>query len=195
MKGAKNMGWIWAGMTVLVLSLHLFGCEALAAEKTSNWRPTYDLIMRWVNFGIIVFIVNRYAKGPIINFLRGREEKVAKEIQTLEDRRDDTVAKIKETQQAIAESEVRFADLKERIVQQGDRKKAEIIESARQQSRIMLDDAHRRVSSYILEARSKIKSELVDLAIDLVMQRLPQEITDADNAKFIEQYLTSSETK
>ena len=192
MKGDKNIGWIWAGMMALVLSLHLFGGDALAAEKTSSWRPTYDLIMRWINFGIIVFVVNKYAKGPLINFLRGRKEKVANDIKRLEDRRDDTVAKIKETQETIDESEARFAELKQRIVQQGEKKKEEIIESARQQSRIMLDDAQRRVQSYILEARSKVKAELVDIAIDLALQRLPQEITAADNEKFIAAFMASS---
>jgi F-type H+-transporting ATPase subunit b len=192
MKGAVKIGWLCAGLTVLMLSLHLLGCEAFAAKKTSNWRPTYDLIMRWINFGIIVFVVNKYAKGPLINFLRGRKEKVAKEIKTLEDKRDDTVAQIKETRKAVDESEIRFADLKERIVQQGEKKKEETIESARQQSRIMLDDAHRRVQSYILEARSKVKAELVDFAIDFAMQRLPQEITAADNEKFITEFMASS---
>jgi len=195
MKGAVKIGWLCAGVTVLMLSLHLLGCEAFAAEKTSSWRGTYDLIMRWVNFGIIVFVLNKYAKGPIINFLQGRKEKVAKEIKILEDKRDDTVAQIKETRKAVDESEIRFADLKERIIQQGDRKKAEIIESARQQSRIMIDDAHRRVNSHILEARNAVKAELVDFAIDFAMQRLPQEITDADNAKFTDEFMAGTQAK
>ena len=181
-----------AGITAVILSLHFFGYEAFAAEITSNWRPTYDLIMRWVNFGIIVFVVNKYAKTPIINFLRGQKEKLAKEINKLEDEKEDVVAKIKETQEAVDESEIRFAELKERIVQQGKRKKQEIIESAQQQTRMMLEDADRRIKSYFLQAKNAFKAEMIDAAIDLAMERLPQEITDEDNHKFIDQYLAST---
>ena len=56
MKIAQKITWVFAAMAVLGLSLHLLGPEAFAAEKTNNWRPTYDLVMRWVNFGIIVFL-------------------------------------------------------------------------------------------------------------------------------------------
>lgn len=193
MKGTKNIGWLCAGIAALMLSLHLCGGNAFAGGETSNWRPTYDLIMRWINFGIIVFVVNKYAKGPVINFLKGRKEKVAHEIKRLEDRRDEAVAKIKETRAAIDESEARFADLKQRIVRQGEQKKEEIIATARQESRIMLDDAHRRVQSYIVEAQSAIKAELVDTAIDLALQRLPQEITAADNQKLITEFVDSAQ--
>lgn len=195
MKGAKNIGWLCAGIAALVLSLHLCGSDAFAAGETSSWRPTYDLIMRWINFGIIVFLANKYAKGPVINFLKGRKEKVAQEIKRLEDRRDEAVANIEETRATIDESEVRFADLKQRIVLLGEQKREEIIETARQQSRIMLDDAHRRVESYILEARNAIKAELVDTAIDLALQRLPQEITAADNEKLITEFVDSAQPR
>jgi len=192
MKSVQKITWVCAGMAAVVLSLHLLGYEAFAAEKTSSWRPTYDLIMRWVNFGIIVFLLNKYAKTPAMNFLRGQKEKLAKEIKALEDKKEDATANITETQKAVDESEDRFADLKKRIVKQGEKKKQEIIESSHKQSQLMLEDANRRIDSYLLGAKNTLKAELVDMAIDLATQRLPQEITEADGDKFIEQYMASS---
>ena len=40
-----------------LISFHILGSEALAAEDTVGWRPVFDLVMRWLNFGIIVFIL------------------------------------------------------------------------------------------------------------------------------------------
>jgi F-type H+-transporting ATPase subunit b len=177
-----------------ILGLHLGGPEAFAGEKTSNWRPTYDLIMRWVNFGIIVFILNRYAKTPLKNFLRSKKEDLAQEIDELEEKKEDANAKIRETQKTIEESDVRFAELKARIVQQGEREKLKIVESAQQQSRAMLADAKRRIDASILQARNTVKGELIDAAIDLAMERLPQEITAVDNEKFVTEYLTGTKT-
>ena len=195
MKYTNRVFLVCTGMTALVLSLHFFGCDAFAAEKTSSWRPTYDLILRWINFGIIVFVVNKYAKAPIMNFLRGQKDKLAKEIQELEDKKEDMAEKVKETEKALDESEIRFADLKERIVQQGDRRKQEIIESAKNQSRLLLEDANRKIDSYILQSKATFKAELIDAAIELAIERLPKEITDEDNEKFIDNYISSASAK
>ena len=78
-------------------------------------------------------------------------------------------------------------------MQQGEREKLKIVESAQQQSRVMLADANRRIDASILQARDTIKGELVDTAVDLAMERLPQEITAVDNEKFVNAYLTGTQ--
>jgi F-type H+-transporting ATPase subunit b len=148
--------------------------------------------LRYFNFGIIVFVFIKYGKTPLMDFLQGRKEKLAQEIKQLENKKGDLAAKIKENQATIDESEVRFAELKERIVKQGERKKQEIVESAQQQSRMMIDDAKRRIKSYFFQAKDAFKAEMIDAAIDLAMQRLPKEITAEDNEKFTNQYLAST---
>lgn len=195
MKYVRKTVWMFVWLMVLVFSLHFFGYETFAAEKTTKWRPTYDLILRWINFGIIAFIFYKYAKTPLMNFLRGQKEKLAEEIKKLEDKKEDIANKVKETQKSLDESEVRFADLKERIIQQGDRKKQEIIESAKSHSRIILEGANQKIDSYLLASKNTFKAELIDAAIELTKERLPKEITDEDNERFIVQYLSSASTE
>jgi len=195
MKYVRKTVWMFVWLMVLVFSLHFFGYETFAAEKTTKWRPTYDLILRWINFGIIAFIFYKYAKTPLMNFLRGQKEKLAEEIKKLEDKKEDIANKVKETQKSLDASEVRFADLKERIIQQGDRKKQEIIESAKSHSRIILEGANQKIDSYLLASKNTFKAELIDAAIELTKERLPKEITDEDNERFIVQYLSSASTE
>lgn len=172
------------------VSLHFLGLEAFAAEKASSWRPTYDLILRWINFGIIVFLVIKYLKTPIMNFLRGQKEKLAREIKRLEDKKQGITENIEETLKAIDESEVRFAEIKERIVRQGEKKKEDIIQKAQNQSKMMLEDAKRRIDTQFIQAKNKFRAEMIDKAIDLAMEKLPKEITAEDNEKFTSEYLT-----
>ncbi len=192
MKYVRKTVWMFVWMMVLVFSLHFFGYETFAAEKTTKWRPTYDLILRWINFGIIVFIFYKYAKTPLMNFLRGQKEKLAKKIKQLEEKKDNIAEKVNEIRKVLDESEISFAELKDRIVQQGERRKQDIVESAQQQSRSMLKDANRRIDYLILQSKNAFKAELIDAAIELAMERLPQQITEKDNEKFIDQYLVST---
>jgi F-type H+-transporting ATPase subunit b len=195
MKHLDKIGSIFFCLIAIVLSLHFLGHDAFAAEKSSNWRPMYDLILRWINFFIIVFVVVKYGKKPIMNFLRGQKDKLAEEIHRLENEKQDAEAKIKETLRAVDESEVRFSELKDRIVQQGEKKKIEIIESAQNQSKMMLQDAKRRIDAHFLHAKNEFRAELIDKAMDMALERLPKEITPEDNDKFARLFLESALTE
>lgn len=187
----KTAGIIFCLMA-LFLSLHFLGHDALAAEKSSGWRPIYDLILRWINFFIIVFVIVKYAKAPVMNFLRGQKDKVAQEIAQLENEKEAVRVKIQETLKTVEESEERFAELKNRIIQQGEKKKTEIIESAQNQSKLMLEDAKRRVDTHFQQAKNEFRAELIDRAMDMVMERLPLEITPEDNDQFTRLFLEST---
>ena len=179
----------------VALILHLLGHEAFAAEKSNSWRPIYDLILRYINFGIIVFVIIKYAKAPIMNFLRGQKEKLAKEIERLEGEKEDVASQVKEIIKTIDESEERFEELKKRIVRQGEKKKAEIIQTAQTQSEMMIVDAKRRIESYFLQAKNELRAELIDRSIDLALERFPKEMTPEDNEKFTREFLASTATE
>ena len=179
----------------VVLSLHFLGHDAFAAENSSNWRPMYDLILRYINFGIIVFLIIKYGKTPIMNFLRGQKEKLAKEIKRLEDEKEDVASQVKEMIKTIDESEERFEELKERIVQQGEKKKVAIIQTAQAQSESMIVNAKQRIESHFLQAKNDFREELIDNAIDLALERFPKEMSPEDNENFTRDFLTSTATE
>lgn len=195
MKHMDKIGGKFFYLIAIVLSLHFLGHDALAAEKSSGWRPMYDLSLRWINFGIIAFLIVKYGKTPIMNFLRGQKDKLEQEINQLENEKEDAKAKIKETLKTVDESEVRFSELKDRIIQQGEKKKTEIIESAQHQSKMMLEDGKRRIDTYFLQAKNEFRAELIDRAMDMAMERLPREVTPEDNDKFTRLFLESTSTE
>jgi F-type H+-transporting ATPase subunit b len=178
-----------------IVMLHFCGYDVWAAEESGNWRSTYDLVLKWINFLILVYVMVRFGKTPLLNFLKGQKEKWTQEIKTLEDSKEDAAAKVRQIQRHIEESDSRFAELRDRIIQQGEKKKQEIIESAKRESQMLFNNAQRRIDSHIMEVKGAFKAEMVDAAIGLAMERLPQEITAADNEKLLKDYLDSAHTK
>lgn len=177
------------------LSVFIIGTEAWAAESANPWRPTYDLILRWLNFLILAFLIVKYGRGPLMDFLKGRKKELALEIGRIEGQKDQATASIKDTQQKLAESEKYFAELKDKIVQQGEKTKEKIIEDAQRQSRYILEDAKKKIGNQMLQAKSVYRAELVDAAIALATQRLPQHINEDDNQKFFNLYMKTTMTK
>ena len=135
------------------LLLLLLSGSAWAGEESGNWRATYDSVMLWVNFAILVFVIVKYGKAPAMGFLRSRKDELALEIREIEAEKDAVVSKIEETRQALADSDAHFADLKERIVQQGERKRENIIKEAEQQSIMMMEVAKQKIGSRIIAAK------------------------------------------
>ncbi len=161
----------------------------LAADSPAEWRPTYDLIMMWVNFGILVFLLVKLTKTPIIKFFRGQKEELEEELHEAEEQHRVAQEKVAKTQKLLDESEVRLKQLRERILKQGEQKKQAIIDSAMQESRTLLDDARRRVDSQIIQARQKFKAELIDAAIEEAMAKIPSHLTEDDDRQMIDNYI------
>ena len=194
MKRIKKKAKICYLILAVVIGILLLGTEASAANNSDDWRPVFDLVMRWLNFGIIVFILVKYARTPIKDFLLSRREEVAREIEMVEEKKEAANKKIQDAARMLDESEVRFARVKERIIKEGETKKQKLIEDAQQESKILLESTMKKIESQLLGAKRAFKSELVDTAISLAMKRLPDEITSEDNQNFTNQFLASAST-
>lgn len=175
--------------------VHLLSPEALAADSSGDWRPVFDLVMRWVNFLILAFLLIKFSKLPLKNFLAGKKEKIAEEIDRLETAKNDVLAQIEDHRTQIENSRERLEQLRKTIVAQGEKNKLKIIADAKNESKIMLASAKKKIESRISDARDTIKAELVDDAIALAMQRLPEAITEQDKQKFIDAFIQGAASK
>ncbi len=163
--------------------------EVMAADTSGQWRPTYDLIMMWLNFGILVFLLIKFTKLPIANFFKRQKEEVERDLHEAEQKQQAAQTKIAETQKLLDESDVRLKKLTERIVKQGEHKKQELIANAMGESRTLLEEARKRIDNQIVLARNKFRSELIDAAIDVAMVKLPGQVTKDDDRNMIDQYI------
>ena len=175
--------------------LHLSAVDVLAAESSGGWRPVFDLVMRWVNFLILAFLIIKFSRAPLKKFLEGKKQDIADEIGGLEAEKEEILRQIDESKNQLENSRERLAVLKKRIVTQGEKNRQMIIDEAEREGKMMLQSAQQKVDSRILEARQLFKSELVDSAITLATKLLPEKITEEDNQKFIDAFMSSASSK
>jgi len=187
----KRLHTLISILIVVGLLLHLTGVPVFAEDGAADWRPTFDFIMRWINFGILVFLLVRYGKQPLLSFLQGQKDEVAGQILEVESKKQQMQEMIEETQRKVDESAVRFEKIKERIVEQGQQIKQQIIEDARRQSQHMLELEKKKAFNRIGQARANFLSELVDAATKHAQDRLPGELNENDHRKYQDLYLSS----
>ena len=195
MNRLKKTAIVCGYMVAPLIMLHLSSFEALAADSANDWRPMFDLVMRWVNFLILAFLLIKFSRLPLKSFLAGKKEEIASEIEELESDKEKMLQKIDESRQQLENSKDRLSQLKKTIVARGEKNKIKIIEDAERESKILLESAKQKIESRISDAREVIKLELVDQAMVLAIRKLPEKITDQDNQRFIDAYLKSAAAK
>ena len=195
MKSVKHMMMI-AGVIILsFITLHALEHQAFAADSTQSWRPTFDLVMRWLNFAILAFLIIKYARTPIRDFFKSRKMELADKIGKLEQEKQAALREVDENLKLLEDSSARFEELKQRISAQGERNKQKIVRDAQQESNILLVGAKQKIEHHIIEARNKLKVELIDSAIAIAMERLPKEMTAEDSQKWIDKFLAGTDVR
>jgi len=176
-----------------VLGLWLLLPAIVGAAEAGGWRPTYDLVMRWLNFLILVFVIVKYSRRPLANFLKGRQKEIGAEIEQIEQEKETINKAAVEARRNLEESARRLEELQQRIIERGEKRKLEIIAEARQEGRHIMESARRKVEGTLLQAKNKVREEMIDKAVAIALEKLPTEITARDNEKLFTQFLASAD--
>jgi F-type H+-transporting ATPase subunit b len=177
-----KLGLFGLGLILGLAGVLLTASPAVAAD--GGWRPTYDLVMRWLNFLILVGVIVRYARQPVKTFLEGRSAELRIEIDTLESQKREAVATVSALRERLADSESRLAEMKARLLADGERRKQALLDQAEMESAMILKDAEHKIEGLRHQAQRMLRVELVDGAIDLAQTRLRDEIQAQDHQRF-----------
>ncbi|MEJ2154241.1 MAG: ATP synthase F0 subunit B [Desulfobacteraceae bacterium] len=195
----KSRGTPVKGIIICVLLAGVFWCgmvwaaDAVESSQAGSGgfftRATWDLFMRWVNFLILAGLIVKYGREPLAKFLKGQQADTARSIQRMEDKKRAAEEKIREGQSRLQDSKAQLERISERIVSEGQRRKTQMIEDAKLESRMMLETARARIDQQVQDAYRKIRGELIEAAVEKAMVKLPKMITQEDNERMIDLWM------
>jgi F-type H+-transporting ATPase subunit b len=151
-------------ITMLALSSLVFASTGAGGAET-------DIVQRTVNFALFVGILWYLLAKPIKSYFVGRSEGIAKELQSVQDKLNETVQKKKDALAKISEAE---------------KQAAEILETAKKESKILNDNilAQCEVDIENLEKSQASKFELAQrkMVSSVVEEILDEVITESSDA-------------
>ncbi len=162
----RMIGYYAAGL------LLISGSDALSGESAGDWRKTCDLLLMGMNLGILALILIRSGRKAMMKFLRKKEP--GDDIDEIENKKEKVLAGIQDTFRSLNENEIQLAQLKQKIADEGEKRKQEIIAVASQQSRIILETAQQRIENQIRRAKEDFKADLTDAVVRQAKERLPK---------------------
>jgi F-type H+-transporting ATPase subunit b len=145
--------------------------------------------MMWVNFGILAFLIAKYARAPLLNLLKGEADKTAAGLKEAQAGKEQADQKVQETLQALENARERLRGVQEKIIGEGERQRQRIIDSARHESELLLERTRHKIDSQISEAHLRLRSELIDRAVAVAIERLPAEITSEEQLRLVDRFV------
>ena len=181
-----------------VLAAALLGAEwAMAAEAGAHAKAFSftEELFKLVNTLIVVGILYKVAYHPIRNFLKDRREGIRKAL-------EESRAAREEAEKELAEQRSKVADLEAELVrvrEQGEKERAmmreRLEEEQENQARRLLEQTKTTIELEASKARAELQNQAASLALSLAEEMLKKELGEADQERFVENYLARLEDR
>jgi F-type H+-transporting ATPase subunit b len=149
----------------------------------------YQLLFQVINFGILVWLLNRFLYRPILKIIELRNKKIEDSIKAAEEslKEKEKIAVLK--QQAIAEAEKEAVKIVEQAKKSGDKAGKDIISQAQKEADEVVDKKMQHVSETFDTERKKLTAEISDLVITTTKQVLKSTLSEQEQRKIIDRQI------
>lgn len=185
----KNI-FIFCLFLCIVMFFFVFCPDGLAQEGPSNGRKIWNTIMLWVNFGILAFFFIKFGKNPLMKFLYGEREKLAKKIDEVEGQVKQAKSAMEVEAEKLENMDEHIDEIRRRIIELGQREKTQTMEKAKATADRMIEDAKKEAQYRVELAKKRFGEEMLDIAVSMAVEELKKGISQEDNERLIEQFST-----
>lgn len=163
----------------------MFSVEILASNKLY----TGDMVFTLVSFAILLWLIKRYAWGPITKIMQDRSDKIATDISSAEDAR-------KEAENLAAKREVQLKESRQEATTivsdaktQGNKQRQAIIDKAQNDANVLKDSATAEIKQAKQDALLDVQNDVADLSIQIATKIIQKELKLDDQKALIDSYI------
>jgi F-type H+-transporting ATPase subunit b len=185
--------------SVFVLSWAAPVLASEAAERSGGGAsalitPEIGLIF-WtlVTFLVLMFVLSKFAWGPIINAMNAREGGIKNDLNHAKNQRDEAQRLLEDHRELLVQARRERAEAVEAGRRDAERLKAEILEEARKQREQLMKQAEGQIEAGLRQARAELKGEAADLAIQAAGRLMGKNLDDQTQRRLVEDYLSELE--
>jgi F-type H+-transporting ATPase subunit b len=155
--------------------------------------PIYNLIMKFVNFGILAGILFYFLRKPVSQSLADRREDIKRQLDEAREAKEAAEAKYQEYKGRVANLEQEIRQIQEDFRAEGDRLRARIVEDSRQAAEGIRRQAEAAGASEVRRAIDDLRAEVGDLAVQVAAEMLAKAYTAADQKKAVQDAIENVE--
>ncbi len=175
--------------SIVLAALGILAAAPVAASEGGSGGPFEgnigNALWTLIIFGLVVFVLGKFAWGPILSGLQQREDFIRKSLTDAKRDRDEAEVRLREYHDKLTSARAEATAIVEEGRRDAEAVKVKIEEQARLESDKMIERAKREIGLAKETALKELYSTAGRLATDAASRIIRQEIKPADHERLI----------
>lgn len=152
-----------------------------------------NLLWQCLAFGLLIFLLNKFAYAPILKMLDERANRIGESMQQAEQIKADNAAAAQRAEQILKEAQAQTRDMLAQAQQISQRSISAAQSEAREQREKLLVDAHRQIEADTQRAKDELRKEVARLAIMAASKVVGKSLDTQDHYRLVDEALAEVE--
>ena len=193
-RGSDGRGWLaCAIVSMLLLALP---AVAVAAESGGGGLISVDksLIVQFVNFFILLFILQRLLYKPFLAKMQERTTAIKTSLDQAQAARAEAVRQQDENETKLRAAYAEAAAIREQAIKEAAEESRAHIANAQAQARKLVDDTKTQLDAEIRRAREELRREVSDLAVAVAEKLVRRTLHEDDHRRLVTEAIAGMKT-
>jgi F-type H+-transporting ATPase subunit b len=146
-------------------------------------------------FLLVVFVLGKFAWGPLLSMLQEREQFIHKSLADAKREREEAEATLREYGVRLQAARAEANGILDEARKDAERLREELRARARTEADTMIQNAERQIGLQTQRALQEIRREAVDLSVAIASKIIQKNLTKEDNERLIAEALKQVETR
>jgi F-type H+-transporting ATPase subunit b len=176
---------------LIIFSIVFASCAfaAGAPEESGHASLVKEYIWKIINFAILVFILFKFGKKPLGDFLRKRTELIEKTLNEAKEAKEAALKALREAEERVKTKDSEVKEILDAAKKSGELERDRIIEETAKLKDKILEQAKTNIDYELKHAKEAIKAEAVELAMELAEKKLKEKLTKEEQEKLLDESL------
>lgn len=147
------------------------------------------LIAQIINFLILLFILKKFAYGPLMQVMKEREDKISSSLEAADNDKKAAEELKAQYQKQLALARTQAQEIVDKAIKIAEESKQQILAEARAENERMLQNAKAEIESERVRAIAELKGEVVTLSINAATKIIGENINEEISAKLVNDFI------
>ncbi|MGM0797384.1 MAG: F0F1 ATP synthase subunit B [Bacillota bacterium] len=148
-----------------------------------------DILFQLLAMLVLLALLKKFALGPLLNIMKQREDHIAGEITSAEERNKEAQKLIEEQRVLLKEAKQESQSLIENAKKLGEKQKEDIIQAARAESERLKEAARTEIVKEKEQAVSALREQVASLSVLIASKVIEKELDEQVQEQLIQDYL------
>ncbi len=151
------------------------------------------LLAQVINFGLLLFILWRFAYKPVLGMLNARKQKIQESLEYAEKVKADAAAQQKEFERKLEETRRETQAAAAAAAQVSEKEREAILAQARADARKMIDQAREQIEYERKQMLSELRGEVVRLSMLATQKVVSASLDENAHRRLVNEFLAQAD--